>query len=54
MAAKVSILLPNLCPGGAERAMLTLAEEISARDVAVEILLMQARGALLAEVPETV
>ncbi|MDB9715934.1 glycosyltransferase [Amylibacter sp.] len=45
----ISILLPDLRGGGAERVNLDLAHEFSRKGHKIEIVLMQARGELLAE-----
>lgn len=46
---KISILLPNLIGGGAERVNLDLAHEFARQGHAVEFVLMQARGVFLQE-----
>lgn len=52
--ARLAFLLPNMCGGGAERVALTLIESIVALGHQVELVLMEARGELLALVPEQV
>ena len=48
---RIAIILPNLQMGGAERISITLAEEFVAQGFAVDLILLQARGVLLATVP---
>jgi len=48
---RIAIILPNLQMGGAERISITLAEEFIAKGFAVDLVLLQATGALLATVP---
>jgi glycosyltransferase involved in cell wall biosynthesis len=48
---RISIVLPDLRIGGAERISITLAEELVAQGFAVDMVLLQASGALLATVP---
>ena len=48
---RIAIILPNLQMGGAERISITLAEEFIAQGFAVDLVLLQARGSLLATVP---
>jgi glycosyltransferase involved in cell wall biosynthesis len=50
---RLSIFLPDLVVGGAERSMLKLAAGIAARGFAVDLVLSCARGELLAEAPTT-
>lgn len=49
--AKISFLLQDLAGGGAERVMLVLASELHRAGHKVELLLVRAAGAYLAEVP---
>ena len=51
MTRRIAIVLPNLQIGGAERISITLAEELISQGFAVDMVLLQARGALLATVP---
>lgn len=51
---KLSLVLPDLTGGGAERVMLTLAGEFAARGIAVDIVLMRREGELLDQAPQTV
>jgi glycosyltransferase involved in cell wall biosynthesis len=51
---KVCIFLPGLYGGGAERAMLKLAEGIASRGHAVDLMVSRAEGPFLAEVPKSV
>jgi glycosyltransferase involved in cell wall biosynthesis len=48
---KLAIFLPSLGGGGAERVMLRIAEGILARGYSVDLVLAQAEGPFLAEVP---
>lgn len=50
----ISILLPDLRIGGAERVSVDLARELVRRGHSVEFILMQARGELIAELPSGV
>ena len=50
----ISVFLPNLAPGGAERVMLNLAGYFRARSLTVELVVAQAAGPLLDEVPSGV
>jgi glycosyltransferase involved in cell wall biosynthesis len=50
----LAILVPNLCGGGAERAMLNLACGFSERGISVDLVLIQAEGAYLSQVPSNV
>jgi glycosyltransferase involved in cell wall biosynthesis len=50
----LAILVPNLCGGGAERAMLNLARGFSERGISVDLVLIQAKGAYLNQVPSNV
>jgi glycosyltransferase involved in cell wall biosynthesis len=52
--ATLAILVPNLCGGGAERAMLNLARGFSERGISVDLVLIQAEGAYLSQVPSNV
>jgi len=49
--ARLTLLLPNLGNGGAERVALTLAEEFLARGHEVDLVLAQAKGELLDHIP---
>jgi len=51
---RLSIFLPALYGGGAERTMLNLAQGIASRGHLVDLVLAQAEGPYLAEVPESV
>jgi hypothetical protein len=51
---RVSIFLPDLVVGGAERSMLKLAGGIAGRGYAVDLVLSRAEGPFLAEVPKSV
>lgn len=48
--ARLAIFLPSLCGGGAERAMLNLAQGLARRARAVDLVLAQATGPYLGEV----
>jgi glycosyltransferase involved in cell wall biosynthesis len=48
---RIAIVLPDLRVGGAERISITFAEELVAKGFAVDLVLLRARGALLATVP---
>ena len=48
---RIAILLPDLCPGGAERMHLHLAREWARQGVAVDFVLQRARGGLLEQLP---
>lgn len=50
----ISLFIPNLDGGGAERVMLHLAEGFAARGFAVDLVVAQAEGAYLSKIPETV
>jgi glycosyltransferase involved in cell wall biosynthesis len=50
-AAKIAVLLPSLKGGGAERSMLNLIKGFLAQGRAVDLVLCQATGAYLGEVP---
>jgi glycosyltransferase involved in cell wall biosynthesis len=51
---RIAIILPNLQIGGAERISITLAEELISQGFAVDMVFLQAKGALLATVPAAV
>lgn len=51
---RLAIFLPAMGGGGAERAILKLAQGITARGIAVDLVLARAEGPLLTEVPESV
>jgi len=51
---RLAIYLPSMRYGGAERAMLNLARGVAERGYAVDLVLAQAEGPYLAEVPERV
>lgn len=51
MPATAAILLPDLRPGGAERLHIHLAQAWLQRGIAVDFVLQQARGELLAHIP---
>lgn len=51
---KLAIFLSSLAGGGAERSMLKLAGGIAARGVEVQLVMVQARGPLLSEIPTSV
>ncbi len=50
----VSLFIPNLDGGGAERVMLHLAEGFAAYNLAVDLVVAQSKGAYLSEVPDSV
>ena len=50
-AEKIAVLLPSLEGGGAERSMLNLAAGFLAEGREVDIVLCQAKGAFLDEIP---
>ncbi|ESA38654.1 group 1 glycosyl transferase [Leptolyngbya sp. Heron Island J] len=50
----ISLFIPNLDGGGAERVMLHLAEGFAARGFAVDLVVAQAAGAYLSKIPETI
>jgi glycosyltransferase involved in cell wall biosynthesis len=50
--SRIAIVLPNLDIGGAERVSITLAQELLGQGFAVDLVLMEATGALLATVPD--
>ena len=51
-ANRIAVLLPSLQGGGAERSMLNLVQAFLARGRAVDLVLHQAKGEYLAEVPK--
>jgi glycosyltransferase involved in cell wall biosynthesis len=51
---RLAIFLPGLYGGGAERTMLNLAQGLAGRGYAVDLVLAQAEGPYLVEVPESV
>ena len=51
---RLAIFLPALYGGGAERTMLNLAQGIAGRGYTVDLVLAQAEGPYLAQVPESV
>jgi len=51
---RISIFLPAMFGGGAERTMLNIAEGIAARGYAVDLVLVRSEGPFLAEVPPSV
>ena len=51
---RVAIYLPSLAGGGAERAMLNLAQGLAERDCAVDVVLARAQGPYLSEVREPI
>ena len=51
---KIAVYLPGLYGGGAERAMLNLAQGLAARGHSVDLVLAQAVGPYLQDVPETI
>jgi glycosyltransferase involved in cell wall biosynthesis len=53
-AQRIAVLLPSLEGGGAERSMLNLIKGFLARGRTVDLLLCQAKGALMGELPEGV
>lgn len=53
-APDVSVFLPSLEGGGAERVMLDLIGDFAGRGLRIDLILAQARGAYLAEVPTAV
>lgn len=54
MSRHIALLLPELEAGGAQRVMLLLAREFAARGHRVDLVLLHASGALLADVPADV
>ncbi|MDD5206916.1 MAG: glycosyltransferase [Desulfobacterales bacterium] len=54
LSRRVSIFLPNLRGGGAERAMLKLSGGIAGRGYAVDLVLARAEGIYLDEIPRSV
>ena len=53
LGKRIALVLPDLGGGGAERVMLTLADEFVARGIAVDIVLMRCKGVFLKQVPQT-
>ena len=53
-ATSVSLFIPNLDGGGAERVMLHLAQGFAERGFKVDLIVAQARGAYLSKVPDQV
>ncbi len=51
---RIALYVPSLRGGGAERSMLKLASAIASRDLQVDMVLPQAEGPYLGEVPESV
>lgn len=51
---RVAIFVPSMRGGGAERCMLRLAEGFADRELAVDLVLAQAEGPYMTEVPESV
>lgn len=51
---RLSIFVPDMVVGGAERSMLKLAAGIAARGYAVDLVLSRAEGPFLAEIPQSV
>lgn len=51
---RISIFLPALAGGGAERAMLHLAEGLAERGIKTDLVLAEAKGAYLAKVPSSI
>jgi len=51
-AARIAVLLPSLEGGGAERSMLNLVKAFLAQGRTVDLVLCQAKGAYLSEVPD--
>lgn len=49
-APRIALFTTSLCGGGAERVMATLANEIAARGIAVDLVLVKAEGAYLPEI----
>ena len=52
MIRRIAIVLPNLAIGGAERVSITLAEVLVSKGFAVDMVLLEAGGALLATIPK--
>ena len=50
----ISIFLPSFASGGAEKVMLTIAENISKKGFIVEILVLENKGALKNKVPKNI
>ena len=51
---RLAIYLPGLCGGGAERTVLNLAQGIAGQGYAVDLVLAQAEGPFLTQVPESI
>jgi glycosyltransferase involved in cell wall biosynthesis len=51
---RLAILVPDMTPGGAERATLNLVQGVARHGYTVDLVLARAVGSLLAEVPESV
>ena len=51
---RLAIFVPSMRGGGAERAMLNLAQGVAERGYIVDLVLAQAEGPYLAEVPDSV
>jgi glycosyltransferase involved in cell wall biosynthesis len=52
--SRISVFLPAMFGGGAERTMLNIAEGIAARGHSVDLVLVRSEGPLMAEVPPSV
>lgn len=50
----ISLFIPNLDGGGAERVMLHLAEGFATRHLRADLVVAQAKGAYLSKIPETI
>ena len=50
-AARIAVLLPSLEGGGAERSMLNLIKGFLAQGRSVDLVLCQAKGAYIGEIP---
>ena len=50
----ISLFIPNLDGGGAERVMLHLAEGFAKRGFDVDLVVAQAEGAYLSKIPDTI
>jgi glycosyltransferase involved in cell wall biosynthesis len=51
-AASIALFMPNLAGGGAERVMLTLGMAFASRGYSVDLIVLQAEGELLEELPD--
>lgn len=51
---RIAIMIPSMRGGGAERVTLILAQELAQRGYAVDLVLVEAEGAYLDQVPDTV